>query len=275
RGFDKALFAHVRSATSNILRAFWHNLTQGVVASTPEAGAISGMYRGLHVAAVTFAAVADLVMGTLGGEMKRRESLSARLGDVLSELYIMSCVLKRFENDGAPASDLPLVEWNYRNALYTTQTRLDEVLKNLPARPVAWLLRLAAFPLGRHRRPPSDKLDHRVASLILSPSETRERLTKGIYITHSPADATGRMEVAFAAAVERDRIEEKIRQQRPGKKALQDLPALVRENVITQGEADSLMTSNAIVREAIDVDDFAPSELTRLQSAPIHSAAAE
>jgi len=275
RGFDKALFQHVRSATSNIFRSFAHNLTFGIFASTPTDGVVPGMYRGLHVAAVTFAAVADLAMGTLGGEMKRREGLSARLGDVLSELYLMSCVLKRFETDGSPAADLPLVEWNYRNALHSIQTRLDEVLSNLPARPVAWLPRIVAFPLGRFRRPPSDKLTHRAAALLLSPSETRDRLTKGIYITHAPTDATGRMELAFAAAIERDRIEEKVKSQRQGKRALADLAALVRDKIITQAEADSLSTANAIVREAIDVDDFAPSELTGVQPAPLHSAAAE
>jgi acyl-CoA dehydrogenase len=275
RAFDKALFAHVRSATSNVLRTLLHNLTFGIFASSPNDGAVAPMYRGLHVASVTFAAVADLVMGTLGGEMKRKENLSARLGDILSELYLMSCVLKRFETDGSPAADLPLVEWNYRSALYAIQTRLDEVLSNLPARPVAWLLRMAAFPLGRHRRPPSDKLAHRAAALILSPSETRERLTKGIYINHVPSDATGRMELAFAAAVERDLIEDKIRKERPGKKALADLAALVKDKIITQAEADSLTTANAIVREAIDVDDFAPSELVAQSAPTLHSAAAE
>jgi acyl-CoA dehydrogenase len=234
------------------------------------------MYRGLHVAAVTFAAVADLVMGTLGGAMKRRESLSARLGDILSELYLTSCVLKRYEDEGAQQEDLSLVEWNYRTSLYTIQTRLDEVLSNLPNRPVAWLLRLVSFPLGRWRRLPSDRLTHACAKLILSATETRERLTDGIYVNHNPSDATGRMEVAFAAAIERDAIEEKIRAAgQTGRKALADLPRLVRENIITQTEADALMRANAIVREAIDVDDFAPSELTGRMSSTVHSAAAE
>jgi acyl-CoA dehydrogenase len=268
KAFDKALFAHVGRATSNVLRAFWHNLTFGVFASTPSVGAIAPMYRGLHSAAVTFAAVADLVMATLGGEMKRRESLSARLGDVLSELYLMSCVLKRFEDDGMPQADLPFVEWNYRSALYTIQTRLDEVLKNLPARPVAWLLRLIAFPLGRHRRPPSDRLSRDVARLLLSPSETRDRLTKGIYLSTSDTDATGRMERAFLAAVERDRLEEKIRAAKPGRKALADLPALVNERIITEADAAALTEANAIVRDVIDVDDFAPEELTGRSSSP-------
>jgi len=268
KAFDKALFAHVRSATSNVLRAFWHNLTFGVFASTPNIGAIAPMYRGLHSAAVTFGAVADLVMATLGGEMKRRESLSARLGDVLSELYLMSCVLKRFEDDGMPKEDLAFVEWNYRSALYTIQTRLDEVLKNLPARPVAWLLRLIAFPLGRHHRPPSDALTRDVAQLLLAPSAMRERLTRGIYINRKPADATGRMELAFEAAVERDRIEQKVRAVKAGRRALDDLDALVRDGTITGADAEALTKANAIVREAIDVDDFAPNELTQRSTTP-------
>ena len=76
--------------------------------------------------------------------MKRRESLSARLGDVLSELYLMSCTLKRYEDENCSAADLPLVEWNYRNALHNIQTRLDEVLANLTAED----LKASATPLS-------------------------------------------------------------------------------------------------------------------------------
>jgi acyl-CoA dehydrogenase len=273
--FDKALFAHIYSASSNVIRAFLHNLTFGVFARVPDVPHVTSMYRGLHVASVTFAAVADLVMGTLGGEMKRRESLSARLGDVLSELYLMSCALKRFEDEGFKAEDLPLLEWNYRSTLHEIQTRLDEVLTNLPMRPAAWLLRIVAFPLGRHRRLPSDRLTHACAKLILSATGTRERLTDGIYVSRSATDPTGRMETAFTAAIERDAIEEKIRAAgHAGRKALADLPRLVRENVITQGEADALNRANGIVRDAIDVDDFSPAELTGRASSTIHSAAA-
>jgi acyl-CoA dehydrogenase len=275
QAFDRALFAHIRGAISNVTRAFLHNLTFGAFVRAPDAPDIARMYRGLHVASVTFAAVADLVMGTLGGEMKRRESLSARLGDILSELYLMSCALKRYEDEGARREDLPLVEWNYRTSLYDIQTRLDEVLVNLPARPVAWLLRGIAFPLGRHRRPPSDRLTHACAALILSATETRERLTDGIYVSRLPSDPTGRMEAAFAAAIERDAIEDKIRAAGlVGRKALADLPRLVRENIISQAEADALTRANAIIRDAIDVDDFAPSELTGRATSSMHSAAA-
>jgi acyl-CoA dehydrogenase len=271
--FDKLLFAHMRTATSNVLRAFFRNLTS---AGGPHvhAGPVAYMYRGLDTAAVTFAAVADIVMGLLGGSLKRREGISARLGDILGELYLMSCVLKRFEDDGRQIEDLPLVEWNYQNCLYAIQTRLDEVFINLPWRPVAALLRLIAFPLGRHRRPPSDRLNHQCAALILSPTAARERLTAGIYICSDPSDGTGRMEAAFAAAITRDQIEEKIRAAgRPVKRALMDLPALLRDNILTQSDAEALMRASAIIRDAIDVDDFAPSELTGREHSTIRAAA--
>jgi acyl-CoA dehydrogenase len=276
KAFDKELFAHIGGLASNTLRAFWHNLTFGVFAAAPNPRGIGWMYRQLHATTVTFASVADMVMGTLGGDLKRRESLSARLGDVLSELYLMSCVLKRYEDDGAQADDLPLLEWNIRNGLFQVQTRIDEVLNNLPARPVAWLLRLIAFPLGRWRRAPSDRLVHRCASLLIAPSAARNRLTSGIFVSQNPQDATGRIEAAFAAAVERDAMDEKLRAALgKGARAALAQPELgVKAGVLTPEQAESLKRANAIIRDAIDVDDFAPEELTGVKTSPGASAAA-
>src|SRR5438105_5751988 len=134
KAFDRLLSSHFRSAASNVFRSWFHGLTFGRFARVPAAGNITYIYRGLHSAAVAFAAVADAVMAAMGGSLKRREAISARLGDILSELYLMSCVLKRYEDEGRNAEDLPLVEWNFRNALSTVHMRLDEVLLNLPSR---------------------------------------------------------------------------------------------------------------------------------------------
>jgi acyl-CoA dehydrogenase len=265
--FDEEFFAHLRDLASNMSRAWFHNLTGGIFARTPHVNGVEWIYRRLHASAVTFAAVADVCMGLLGGELKRRESLSARLGDVLSDLYIMSCVLKRYEEDGLPAEDLPLVEWNAREALYRIQCRIDEVLEDFPVRWAAWFMRAAAFPWGRHRRPARHKLLHACASLVMAPGPARDRLTAGLYIDTNSDSATGRIEHAFAAALERDAIEEKIRAVR-GRKAVADLARLVREGVIAQSEADALTRANAIVRDAVDVDDFAPAELKADEEAP-------
>ena len=273
--FDQALWAHIRDTISNVSRAFWHNVTFGMFAPAPDVPGVGSMYRQLHVASVTFAAVADLVMATLGGEMKRKESLSARLGDVLSELYILSCTLKRFEDDESPAADLPLVEWNYRMSLHVIRERLSEVLRNMPARPVAYFLRFVMFRWGVPQRAPSDRVIQACANLITRPSETRERLTHGIYISKRATDATGRMEAAFAAAVARDVIEDKIRKAgKTGRKAMADLAGLVSAGIISNTDAEALKSANDIVRDAIDVDDFAPEELVRSQSERLRAAAA-
>ncbi len=276
KAFDKQLFAHIGDLISNMIRAFWHNITFGAFAHAPSLPRIGWMYHHLHAATVTFAAVADLVMGTLGGELKRKESLSARLGDILSELYIASCVLKRFEDDGLPKEDLPLVEWNLRNSLCTIQRRTDEVLNNLPFRPAAWLLRIVAFPLGRWRRVPADRLAHACATLLLEPGQTRDRLTGGIFWSKNPNDATGRMEAAFTAAVERDHFDDRLRASlgKGARAALADPELAVRHNALTRAEADTLIRANAIIRDAIDVDDFAPEELTAGASASDRPAAA-
>jgi acyl-CoA dehydrogenase len=175
----------------------------------------------------------------------------------------MSCVLKRFESDGSPASDLPLVEWNHRMSLYNIQCRLDEVLVDLPNRPTAWLLRVIAFPWGRRRRPPKRRLIHACAELVLTAGESRERLTAGIYVSGDKSDATGLMEAAFAQALSRDSIEANLRKTGiSGRAALADLDTLVVKGALSREDADRLIDANELVRKAIAVDDFAPHELT-------------
>ncbi len=267
--FDRELFAHVKSIASNTSRAFLHNLTGGALANAPSLPNVGWMYRRLHASAVTFAAVVDYVLGTMGGDLKRRESISARLGDVLSELYLLSCVLKRLEDEGSPAEDLALVQFAVRDGLYAIQNALDGVLANLPMRPVAWFLRLIAFPLGRRKRPPTDRLTRACAAILLAPSDARDRLTSGMYISHKPDDATGRIEAALVAAVARDRIEDKIRAALGHKTpADADYDKLVAAKVITQEEASALGWAKKLIADAIAVDDFAHDELARAQAKP-------
>jgi hypothetical protein len=222
-------------------------------------------------------AVADLVMGTLGGEMKRRESLSARLGDCLSELYLMSCALKRFEDDGCKREDLPLVEWNYLNTLYTIQARLDEVLQNLPNRPIAWFLRLIAFPLGRFRRLPSDRLAHRCAALILV-GNGNARTPDKRHLCQPHAHRSGRPHgsgLCCRHRARRHRGQDQSLPDSPGAKRWPIFPISCAIASLRRWKRMRSHAPNAIIRDAIDVDDFAPSELTGRESSTIHSAAAE
>lgn len=137
-------------------------------------------------------------MATLGGSLKRRERISARLGDILSQLYLASATLKRFDEDGRPQADLPLVHWAVQDCLYEAEKAMDELLTNFPDRKVAALLRLTIFPTGRHHRPPSDRLDSKLARLLQEPSETRDRIGRGQYLAPDPNNPHGLLNAALS-----------------------------------------------------------------------------
>ena len=119
----------------------------------------------------------------LGGKLKFKEKLSGRLGDVLSQLYIASAMLKRYEDDGRPVADQPLLAWAFHDSVHKIELALSGVLRNFPIRPVGWLLWLLVFPWGRRAQAPSDRLGHRAAALLMTPNEARDRLGEGVFLT--------------------------------------------------------------------------------------------
>ena len=141
----------------------------------------------------------------LGGSLKRREKLSGRLADILSQLYLASAAIKRFSEQGHPRDDLPLLRWSCDTALHSMQEQMDGLLRNLPSRPVAWLLRLLVFPLGRHFAPPDDTLGHQLAELLLAPSDVRDRLTDGMFIPAHEDGALGILEDALVEVLREER----------------------------------------------------------------------
>ena len=213
RAMDRALGGHIRHVLANLSRATFHNLTGGRFASAPSAASAETRhwYRQLTRASASFAIAADFAFLSLGGALKRKEKLSGRFADALAELYLSSCVLKRFEDDGRPPADQALVHWYLRRALCRIQDALQGVLQNLPARPLAWALRLALFPLGGRRQPPSDSMGQRVARILLEPSEARDRLCRGTYVSMDKDDPTGRLEHAMRASIEAEPYERRLR----------------------------------------------------------------
>jgi acyl-CoA dehydrogenase len=251
--FDKALFGHLAHDMRLLGRALLHNLTGGEWASAPDAGIASYYYKQLDRSSASFALVAETALTMLGGSLKRRESLSARLGDVLSEMYLAACVLMRFEHDGRPAADEPLVHWCCQNALFVIQQRLDEILVNFPSRPAAWILRPFIFPLGLRRKAPADRLAARCAALLLEPSEARDRLTDGIYISRNAHDVTGRMEHALERVLAAEPVEKKLRDRK-----ISDPDKALAAGIISASEAALLKEAADAVLAAISVDDFPP-----------------
>jgi acyl-CoA dehydrogenase len=260
--FDHAIFGHVGFVLGNIARSLFLGLTRGRLSATPVDGPTRRYFQQLHWMSAAFALSADVAMMTLGGSLKRKERLSARLGDVLSELYLTSAVLKRFEDQGRPEGDLPLVRWACDNSLYRMQESLRLLFRNLPVRPLAWLLRLVVFPSGGPYTETRDKVDREAARIVLKPGAARDRLTRGIFLGDSGQFRQRQFEQAFIQAAKVAPIEKTLREAwRSGllrsKTFVQQVEEAVSEGIITLSEASELEKMQALRREVIMVDSFA------------------
>ncbi len=264
--FDEVLFEHIGSVLHNLAAGLWLGLTGARFASVPGDQDTRRYFRQIARLSVGFALAADFALLTLGGSLKRKERISGRFADVLSNLYLCSCVLKNFQDQGGPQDDLPLLHWACRQTLHRAQQSLLAIFHILPARIPAYLLRAILFPGGKPYAPPADDLVHRTAALLLENSPTRDRLTHGIYINRKPDDATGRIEVAFLAVLAAVPAEAKIhaaqKQKQLAKGAIADvLDAAISKAIISTEEAELIANAEKATFAAISVDDFSPEQL--------------
>jgi acyl-CoA dehydrogenase len=260
--FDRALFGHIGFTLSNLARCLFLGLTGARLARSPVPGPAARYYRQLTRMSAVFALLADVSMLTLGGALKRREKLSGRLADMFSNLYIASACLKRFHDQQSPAADLPLLHWSCQQALYEIQTACTALLRNYPNRPLAWLLRGFAFPIGARCRPPSDQLSHKIAALLLEPGTARDRLTQGIYLPAAEDEALARLEDALSKVVAAEPVEQMLRDAVREGRLREDgdlLQQAVRHSVISADQAALVRAARAARAAATAVDDFAPS----------------
>ena len=210
-------------------------------------------------------------MLTLGGDLKKRELLSARLGDVLSATFLASMVLKHYENQGRPADDFPIVTWACRHLLYTAQEQLHSFLRNFPNRWVATMLRFLIFPRGLTYNAPSDKLGNEVAELMINPSMARERVSHGIYKTVEPGNPLGMLQKAMEMAVAAEPVEKILKRAvRDGTVTaphpLEQIDEAVSAGILTKEQGKTLRELDDAVMELVRVDDFESHELGTLTS---------
>lgn len=260
--FDRAFWAHFGHAITNTFRAWSRSWTGGLFAPAPDAGKTTQFYRQLGRYAAAFALSVDMTLLTLGGDLKRKEMISARFGDLLSELYLLSAVLKRWQDEGRQDGDLPLVEWCMNSGIATIGMRFDEIFANFPNRFVAGVLRFIIHPFGPRRRGPSDSLTRACASLLLEPSATRDRLTVGLF---HPDDDGGlaRLERAFKLTNAAQPLRDRLRNAR-----IHDIDQARSKGLINDSEAVQFRETEAAVAAAIDVDDFSPDKLTHRDANP-------
>jgi acyl-CoA dehydrogenase len=261
--FDETFWKHIGHSLKTMLRAWGRAWTGGLFAPAPDAGRARPFYRQLSRFAAAFALTADMALLTMGGALKRREMLSARFGDILSELYLLCGVLKRWEDEGRQDADFPVLEWCMETGCKTIQIRFAEIFANLPNRFVATLLRLILQPFGARDTGPTDANVHQCAQLILEPSAARERLTAGLY--HVDDDrGLARLEKAFALVAAADGIDRRMRAAR-----IKDWREAVKRGVITASEGERIRVAEEAVAKVVEVDDFAPEELSRVDAKSI------
>jgi acyl-CoA dehydrogenase len=259
--FDRLLGRHTSFVLRNALHAFLFGITGGRLAKAP-ASPMRRYYRAARRFSTALALTTDCILLTLGGALKRRERISARLADVLTQLYLVSALLKHFEDRGRPRDERPLMQWACESCLHAIEGSFRELYDNLPSRPAAWLLRLMIFPFGRCHRGPKDRLVSRVAEIIMEPSELRDRLSEGLFIPEGTSDPLGRLEDALKKAVAAEPVERKLRDAvREGKLEKQPdgllLEAAIHRGILTEEEADLVRRADSARREVIRVDDFA------------------
>jgi len=264
--FDAAFWGHVRHTISNGTRALFHGLTGGrFAAGCPQAAdEFQADYRRLSRISAAFAFVADVSMLTLGGGLKRREKLSARLGDILAQMFLSSCVLKRYETDGRIKEDADLVRWCLDDSMTAIRRAFQGVFVNFPSRPAAVVLKALLFPWGLPGHPSSDDTGHRIAQRLANPGAARDRLTGTCFVHDSEHDALGAIEHALHAMIAAEPIEAKIRAAEKQGIFEADPMANVRDiarlahqrGIISDVEFAQMMRRDELRDRVIHVDDF-------------------
>jgi acyl-CoA dehydrogenase len=274
--FDHALFGHMRLLLSNLARATFHGLTGARFAAAPIEREEAWYYRQMTRMAAVFAVTAEAALLTLGGALKRRESLSARLGDILSHLYLASATLKRYADEGRQPADRPLLEWALRDCLYNMQLKLFEVYDNLPNRWLGRMLKWVLFPFGGGYRAVDDALLQRAANVILRWGSARERLTHGIFVPHVDSEPLAQLETALEKATLAQPVLSRLRNAvRSGQLASRDpelcLVEAVAAGVIDEREATQVRAAVAARQQVIGVDEFSPDHWKEAQPSWQHS----
>jgi len=259
--FDHAFWSHIKFTISNAARAMWTGITGGRGLPSPACEDTKRYYQQLTRFSTAFALLADVSMFVIGGSLKRKEKLSARLGDVLSLLYLSSTALKFYDQRGRQQDELPLLRWALYDSAFKIQVALDGIIQNFPSRAIAFVLRRLVFPRGLTLIQPSDQMGHEVADLLIQPSAVRSRLIAGIYLPKDENDLMGKLEAAMHAVIAAEPVDAKVRAaKKAGRITTQGAESQYEEamklSVISETELALWKRARALQHEIIMVDDF-------------------
>lgn len=266
--FDSTFFAHIGFSIGNAVRSFVLGIAGGLLSKNPGHACLAKHYRDLDRLSANFALIADVSMLSLQSSLKFKEMLSARLGDLLSNLYMASMVLKHYENEGCPEDEYPLVKWSLAHLTHGYQVAVDEILQNYPNRFVALKLRWLMFPLGKIFSAPKDALDTEVAELFTRNTPLRQRYLDDVFAENLEINPAGQTNHVFLENARLQPIFKKIFAAIKAKKISkaignQQISLAKDAGVITAAEAKQLMAYDKQLMEVIHVDHFLEKELVR------------
>ena len=263
--FDKALMGHIGFTMSNLVRTKWLALSGARFTSVPYKDDTAEFYRIASRFSASLALMSDISMAVFGGSLKRKERISARLGDLLSYLYLVSATLKRYNDEGRKQEDLALVKWSCQDHLYHCQRALADLINNMPSAPLRGVLKVLLFPFGRPVRKPTDKLEHKLAQLLQVPSETRNRLASYVYLKDEPLNLVGRQEQTLKDVLAVEPLFERVCKEKGLKLPFFQLDKVAQmgleAGILSQAEADKLAAVEKARLDVINVDDFDPADL--------------
>lgn len=266
RAFDKAVWGHIGFAVSNTFRSLWFTLTGNRLSRAPFSDDTAIYYKKLQGYSANLALLTDISMGVLGGSLKRRERLSARLGDVLSHLYLATATLKRFDEEGRLQEDAPMMHWAVQDSLHKIDIAIDDFIRNFPSTPVALYLRALVMPFGPSNNAPSDEIEHKIALMLQTPSSSRDRLGQGQYFGNLFGDLENTLRNIIAVEPVYERICKALGEKLPMTNLDTLAERALKENIINEDEAALMVEAEAGRLRTINVDDFDSSELVAATS---------
>jgi len=259
--FDTILQQHIGYSVGNFCRTLFLSLSRGHLYWGPIKDERKAYVKKINYLSAAFAFSADVAMLMLGGALKRKENISGRLGDILSQLYLASATLKYYGDHEQPKEEWPLAEWALQTCLYEAQEAFITLFENFPSRVVGGLLQWIVFPYGRAFSRPKDKLSKQVAQSILTPSAVRKRLTALCYLGEGN-DATRVVAQAFEEYAQIQPIFDKISQAVKEKTIKKKIPLeekiaqALTQGLIDQAQAQQLLSFEKLRKKVIAVDEF-------------------
>lgn len=269
--FDKVFFAHIAHLFTNLSRSILLSLTRGYLRKPFKCGTIAKYERKIAWCSATFALLADIALARFGGGLKRKEKLNGRFGDVLSAMYLSTCILKKFDENGRKKEEIALVDHAIKEQLNKAQSAIDGIYQNIFGCCGKWIL----FPFAIWSRfnaftcPSNDALSHKISKSFIKNGELRDSLTDGIFVSKNPSDNLGRIENALAlhesAAEARGKIKAAIRSKELPRKRLEDLIETAHsKGIINLEEKHLLHDSATAVLDAMQVDDYSLEEFKKI-----------